>query len=215
MNQFALRMNVVGEYCEVFERLSAFLSKHCSTWLIVREKPEENDHLHLFMQSEKKVQALRSAFVRAFSELKGNEAYSLKECSPDYDDYLKYMCKGSSKDEQPVVAGYQGLDFGPDKFFDLHEAYWETNAMLNSTKRRKLEAAVRGTVVEQVEAACKAAGVLAYDREGIAKQYIRIYKGLKKPISIYHAKSVVNTVSVILDGGVNQEDILAADIAAR
>lgn len=215
MPNFALRLDVIGDTQELFSNISAWLSEVAESWLVVRENLENNDHTHMFIVSEKTIKAIRSSLVRRFKSHVGNEAYSLKQCAADYADYVQYMCKGAGEEFLPEVVSHQGLDYEPEQIAALHAAYWDRDAELNARKRARLEKSCKGSIVEQVEAACKRSKVAAYDRKGIALEYIRLYKAKRKGISIFHAKSVVNTVSLLLDDGVDNEEMLAADIAAR
>lgn len=213
MLEFALRLRCLQDFAVVAALLSAWLSGNATEYLAVRETLPDNDHIHVYLQTSKNAQALRKSFITKFPDLKGNEGYSLKACNTTPEEYVKYCCKGAAHGQAPVVVCRQSLVYTPDRIAELHEAYWATNLEIQAAKRRRL--LTRATVVEQVEAECKRTAVRASDREAIAKVYISLYVGLKKPISIFHAKSVLNTVSCLLEGGVDASDILAADIAAR
>lgn len=211
--EYALRLKCLQDFAVVAALLSAWLSGNGTEYLAVRETLPDNDHIHVYLRSDKNAQALRKSFLAKFPCLKGNEGYSLKVCNTTPEEYVKYCCKGAAHGQAPVIVCRQSLVYTPDKIADLHEAYWAVNIELQAAKRRRL--LTRATVVEQVEAECKRTAVLSMDREAIAKVYISLYVALKKPISIFHAKSVLNTVSCLLEGGVQASELLASDIASR
>lgn len=194
--QYALRVDYTAALHDV---LLSYLGKHADSYFFVLEgEGTTNPHVHGIFASSKKLAALRKAFQRDFS-MSGNSQYSLKQCQPDVSGYMRYMCKGISRDVGPVIWGYSGLVYGRAAIDDWHSAYWVNNAVLreNVNKRQKLED--RGNMVEQLEAQAKLLGYNGHDRMEIANLYISLYVDARKPISVFHAKSVVNTVCIALD----------------
>lgn len=178
--------------------MSTWLSKNCATYIVCRELAATNPHLHIYGDTELQYKGLQTSFRRAFPLHIGNESYSLKKCDGNYDDYLKYICKGDSKLEQPDIICRQGIDFTDAWIVQQHASYWVTNddLMKNAKKRDNLK--FRGTVVEQLEQACKEAKLDGHDRTAIAKLYVQKYVDARKPVNVFHAKGVVNTVCAIL-----------------
>ena len=171
-----------------------------------------NPHVHLIIDSDKKQQALRSSFVRAFAEWSGNTAYSLKLCDDDYHAYIRYICKGAGVGDAPVVWYRQGLLYTDALIQEAHAKFYVNQAAVleNARLKRKLEST---GIVEQVERECKKKKIKSHDRDGIARVYIRLYRDARKAINVFAAKAVVNTVSLLLDEGTSAEDLLAAKIA--
>lgn len=171
-----------------------------------------NPHVHLILDSDKKQQALRSSFVRSFAEWSGNTAYSLKLCDDDYHAYIRYICKGASSGDAPVVWYRQGLLYTDALIKEAHEKYYVNQAAIleNARHKRKLEST---GIVEQVERECKKKNIRSHDRDGIARVYIKLYRDARKAINVFAAKAVVNTVSLLLDSGTCAEDLLASKIA--
>lgn len=211
MIAYALRVDIKATADS--ELLSTWLSGVSTDFLVCREDHGGNDHFHVFLQSEAKLASLRQSFKRKFPNHIGNDGYSLKECDGEIEQYHNYMCKGPSEIQDPDICMRQGLLYTDEWVSERHDAYWVRNGELAraSTARKKL--ADHGNVVEKMELEAKRKGYTGRDREELAKLYIRMYAGAKKPINVFHAKGVINTVSVLLDE-VNV-DVLASEIASR
>lgn len=210
MVYYALRCDFDRDADE--RRLSDWLSNNCDSYLVVYEEVDgENPHVHAIASSAKALDALRKSFKRSFEEKRGNGAYSLKPCTGDIDAYVAYMCKGRSPEEGADVVVRQGFDFSEERVAAAHSRYWDTNERLRAAS--KARSAMSGaSLVEVIEKLCREEGVMAYDRKGIARVYIREMKKARKAINIFQAKAVVNGVSVALDdedGGAT-EDIVGA-----
>lgn len=203
---YALRM----DYEEADRQdLSAWLSSAGGAFLCVFETASgENPHVHAVIYSEKKLAALRKSFQRSFPGKNGNGAYSLKICDDDVDAYMRYMCKGASRDDPPVVLFQQGLDYTPELVEAAHGRYWVNADAIKANKRKRV---VCSTIVEELEKLCKDKGVRS--RDAIALEYVRLYKDGRKAINIFHGRGVVNTVAVLLDESGDVAQSLAAQIA--
>lgn len=187
-------------------------SNGCGSVLCVYEDHEgENPHVHLIIWSEKKLEALRKSFKRAFPEHVGNKGYSIKVCDDDTDAYMRYMCKGKDKNTLPRVVYRMGLDYTDDNIKRYHEQYWVNNDALMTNKRKRGE--LKLGLIERIEKICKDEGVRKNDREGIAKIYIRLYRDARKSINTFAARAVVNTVQILLDDTGDCMDELARQIA--
>lgn len=172
-----------------------------------------NPHAHLYGVAELSFRGLVSSFRRFFPDHVGNGAYSIKPCTSSVYDYWKYISKGASRDDLPDVIVRQGLRWTDEYIVELHAAYWMSNDELVRTGKKRDSLKLSGTVVEQVERLAKEAKVEGYDREAIARIYVKMYVEARKPVSIYHAKSVVNTVCAALSE--SSFDLLVSDIASR
>lgn len=207
--RYALRLDVFDT--DTFrKRVSDWLSASANAFLCVKELSNDNHHVHIIMDSVKSIKVLRSSLTRAFPECVGNKGYSLKVCDDDYDAYIRYICKGGSVDDPPVVWVKQGLRYSAADIADAHAKYWVNNAALveNSKKRARVE---KESIVEQVEKEAKKRGLKGHDRVELAKVYIRMFRDARKGINVFAAKAVVNTVSCLLEG--SGEDYLASKIA--
>lgn len=197
MVQYALRLDYVTQMYDV---LLSWLSVNCTRYFVVREvsDADQNPHLHSILYSEKSLNALRLSLKKSFKEYKGNSFYSLKQCDDDIDAYMRYMCKGVDKATLPEVWGYFGFHYTKASIQEYHDMYWVNNEALRRNKRKRGE--LEGNMVEQVERIAKAEGVTAWEKDKISKIYIRLYVAARKPINVFAARAVVNTVVCILDG---------------
>lgn len=194
------------------EKLSEWLSKNAEGWIVAYEEAGENKHVHAIVNSCKSIKQLRNAITYALPECKGNKGYSLKLCDDDHDAYIRYICKGEDVETPPVIWTRQGLDYTDKAIEEAWQMYWVNNEAIkeNAAKRAKV---AKENIVEQVERLCKAKGVRAYERSEIAKVYINLFRDARKGINVFAARAVVNTVSLLLDGGDGAKDCLANKIA--
>lgn len=212
MTQYSLR----ADYKEGDQALlSAWLSAIATVFLVVYEEHDgENPHVHCVFSSDKNLSAVRVSFKRKFTDKVGNGGYSLKECDENVDAYMRYMCKGDSKDNDPVVLIHQGQDYTEEKVKAAHDAYWVNNAALSENKKKRKAIPNCSTVIEKLEFVCKEKGVRKNDKQAIAAEYIKMMKDARKPINVFAAKAVVNTVCVLLDDSGEAAETLASIIAA-
>lgn len=195
------------------DKFLSWLTTVALAWIVVYEAESlENRHVHLILDSEKDIKQLRNSFTKKFPECAGNKGYSLKVCRDDYDAYIRYICKGSSPNEPPVVWSRQGLDYTDENIASAHAKYWVTHAALkeNSKKRARVE---KENIVEQVEREAKKLGLKEYQRDDVARVYIRLFRDARKGINVFAARAVVNTVCCLLEGGDKSETTLAQEIA--
>lgn len=207
--KFALRADVFEGFKA---RLIAWLSVVALGWIVAFETAGENRHVHLILDSCYDIKKLRNSFTHAFKECVGNKGYSLKLCDDDFDAYIRYICKGDDKDTPPVIWSRQGLGYTDAAIKLAHEMYWVNNDALiaNSKKRKAVE---KENIVEQVEKESKRLGIKAYDRVGVARVYIRLFRDARKGINVFAARAIVNTVCLLLDNGDSSETMLAQKIA--
>lgn len=210
MYRYALRADSTDG---VRENLVAWLVAVATTYFVVKENHDgENPHVHAYLESDKKLPALRKDFQRKFPGNQGNAGYSLKLCNDDVEAYGRYMCKGADRDTLPDVVARQGLVYTDEWVESMHEQYWVNNDALNTNKRKR---AKLGNVVERLELECKTKGIKWEDRSAIAREFVSMYKSAAKPINVFFARQVVNTVSCLLDDTGRAEEHLASEIASR
>lgn len=205
--RYALRVDVVEG---LKDKLSEWLSSVATGFIVARELEGDNDHVHCIIDSTKSIKQLRNSFTKKFPECTGNKGYSMKVCDDDHDAYIRYICKGKDKDTPPEIWTRQGLDYTEAALQEAWKKYWVNNAALkeNAKKRTRVETA---NIVEQVEKESKRLELKGFDREGVAKVYIRLFRDARKGINVFAARAVVNTVCCLLDG--SGEDHLAQKIA--
>jgi len=181
------------------------LDKDGGAYLVIKELESTNPHFHVVLHSVRKLAAVRQSLKRAMPELNGNGCYSVTLVK-DLAKYERYMAKGESDGVLPHVVAAHGLTYtSPDWIRETHDAYWTENAEIG--KKRK-----KAHMVEAVTAACKEAKYNWYDRENIARAYIRELVSRDKPINIFAAKACVNLIQVKLCPDDQALESLARDV---
>lgn len=197
----------------VREKLSSWLSQNASSFLVVYEDPNGNPHVHGIIQADcDNIRGIRQSFTRRFPELVGNSGYSMKLCDDNFDAYIRYICKGVDVDHPPVVWFRQGLDYSEEVVLAAHKKYYVNQAAVkeNAEKRAKVD---KESIIEQIEKECKRKKIKGYDRVEIAKVYLNLFRDARKGVNLFAAKAVVNTVSMLLEGGDAEKESLARKIA--
>lgn len=98
--------------------------------LVCKESADDevpNDHFHLFFEVTT-INSLRMYCKKNFQG--GNAVWSIKKCDDNFVDYLKYICKGTSKNDEPKIVLSDGYNIK-----ELHDQYWERNAELKEAVR--------------------------------------------------------------------------------
>lgn len=205
--RYAIRLDVQEH---MRKRVSEWMSSNGNAFIVAYEVSGDNKHVHAILDSVKSIKQLRNSLTHAFPECVGNKGYSMKVCDDDYDAYIRYICKGISAEEEPVIWCKQGLKYTAQDIVDAHAMYWVNNQAIqeNAKKRARVE---KESIVEQVEKAAKKAGLRDYERVEVAKIYIRMFRDARKGINVFAARAVVNTVCCLL--GDSAEDHLAQKIA--
>jgi hypothetical protein len=208
--RYAIRMDVNDG---MKARISKWMSSSGNGFIVVAENGAEgeNKHIHAILDSVKSIKVLRNSLTHSFPECVGNKGYSLKLCDDNYEAYIRYICKGVSVEEEPVVWCKQGLLYTAQHIQEAHDKYWVNNEALieNSNKRRKVE---KESIIDQVEKEAKKKGLRQGDRVEVSRIYIRLFRDARKGINVFAAKAVVNTVCLLLEGDC-AEDHLAYKIA--
>jgi len=194
-SEYAIRIDLVPNYSE--DDVQAFFtSLPDSTGFAVFEltnwESDENPHLHAYVRSTINSTNLRNKIRRVVWKAgTGNGSYSLKACD-DVGRYAAYCAKGAARDVIPVVLWTCGWTFNDAYMLEKHREYWSVNATLRAEKP------VKGPAVTRLLNACKEARVLSDDKTRIALEYIDMQLRDNKPINIFAARSICNTVSCLL-----------------
>lgn len=208
--RYALRIDLDGVDAAA---VVAFIARVAIAYLVARETVDgANPHIHAFLTSETKMAGMRKAVQRFLSGDRGNAGYSLKECAPEYDDYLTYICKGNSSTEMPEIVGKQGIEY-TDEWVAARHALYYVNREAIVGQRQKRKKITSATAVEKLEERCKEAGIVWNQKNEIAREYIRMCKQGRKAINVFSARSIVNAVAVALCPDDRAEIELAALIA--
>lgn len=194
--KYALRVDVIGDG---FKDKFGKWVKQFDGYIVAYEVAGDNKHVHCILDSAKTLKAVRSDFCRVMTECVGNKAYSLKVCDDDWEAYMRYICKGESAEVPPVIWFRNGLHYTEELIAAAWGKFYVNQAaVLADAKKRKAVEAL--SAVQLVERECKRMGIKGFDREGIARVYLRLWKDARKPINVFAGRAVVNTVSLVLDG---------------
>lgn len=159
--------------------LCAWLAKRGS-YFAVRETndKEENPHCHAVLVCEEgKIKTLRTAFTRAFPDLKGNGSYSLTVVK-DEDKYDRYMCKGAAEGELPDVVGRQGVKYTDSWIEEMNRQYWSLN--FKSMKNKYQKDGKKLSFLDFVVQECKKRRIDWNCDSDIARVYIELAATEKK-----------------------------------
>lgn len=177
-----------------FDSVKNFLVEKGYSGFAVRETTEggNNEHWHWYLEGDKyrNMQTFRVNLTKAVTVLKGNGAYSAKECDEEVEKYWRYMCKGEAEGAGAEVAWRHGMLWTDERIEELHQAYWAQNVQ---ARKRKLPA-----IADVVLEACKRAAVHWDDRREIFRQYIIELHKRDKPINLFQVKSNVNLLMIKL-----------------
>ena len=88
--------------------------------IIVREEGDRL-HIHSIISPIKTLSTFRQQFLKKYPNLKGNGSYSLEEVK-EYDNLIRYICKGNSKDDLPDVLYQKDINIE-----EMHQQYWKVN----------------------------------------------------------------------------------------
>lgn len=154
---------------------------------------EENPHVHAYVRTTMTSKNLRNKLVRAtWRAGTGNGSYSLKICDPSKrDQYAAYCCKGSAKDEVPCIVWLSGWIYQECWVHQMHKQYWDTNVKLRSIPKS-------GSLVTRLLALAKEQRVPWSDKTRLAELFIEMQIANHKPINVFSAKAVCQTVSCLL-----------------
>lgn len=123
---FAVRFHTDND-----QKVIEWAADHTAAFLVMEDATRT--HIQGVIKSDKTIRALRESIRREFDELAGNKGYSLKLCD---EDYINYLCKGPSKDEQeePIIL----LNTFVNNVMERHEAWWKVNARHKELKKKSV-----------------------------------------------------------------------------
>lgn len=195
----SIALRVDGEWSA---GLSAWLEKNQLSGLACREVLQDgsNPHVHLLLTCQKdlKLPALRKSLLNACPELRGNGAYSMTTVR-DEAKYVRYICKGASEHEMPVIVWQQYMC----DVEEMHDEYWREN-------KKKYKPSL--SVTEYVLQKCKDNGVGCEDRSKIAEFYVAEQVARGKCLNLFQIKGQVNLIQCMLDGSGKKIADFAAEI---
>jgi len=200
----ALRLDILHD--DNVQQLVALCDSLGGAYWIVREGGTANPHLHVHLTTKTKLNAVRQAFKRRFPGHSGNGHYSIKQCDADVEGYDRYLAKGESEGDDPIIIARHGVEYSLDNIKDWHARYWAVNQELMKKRRKKLA----GAVTDQLLQACLDKGIKS--RGGIGLEYLQLMKEANKAINTFAGKAAINTVWLALDDGNEARDVLLQEL---
>lgn len=192
---YAVRIDLIPDYDE--DAIQSFFDglPDCTgfaVYEVTNWESDENPHLHAYVRSTINSTNLRNKIRRVvWKSGQGNGSYSLKNCD-DLSRYAAYCSKGAGKGVHAVVIWQNGWQFTDEYFVEKHVEYWNVNATLREA------APAKGPMVTRLLMACKEAMVSSDDKHRIAIEYIDMQLRANKPINVFSARGVCNTVACLL-----------------
>lgn len=171
--------------------------KGMSGWCVREVAGADNEHWHWYLETDayKNIKAFRVALTRAVEDLKGNGAYSAKECDELVERYWQYMAKGDGHGQGVTAVWRHGLLWTDEKLEELHEAYWEENR----AKKPKLR-----HIDEVVLEKAKEGGLKWNEPYKLQKIYIKELFVRNKPINTFSVRSHCNLLALQLAPDVDE-----------
>lgn len=173
------------------EKLVKFCNKYYDEYLIIYEDKDGNEHYHVHGFTTCTMGTVRQQFRRMFPENSGNKGYELKECDDDVNAYLRYLAKGDSPDDMPVLIDYKGYEYDLDS---LHEQFWAEFNDRNGTydadfkKRKRLN---NDELVKQAMQLVKDKMIDARDKPRIYLCLREVFKSHDRILNLYRARDYV------------------------
>lgn len=196
MNFIALRADIVPDLA--LSALLAFIALWASSYLVVRESGDETgkDHLHavLVMDEKKNLQSMRMQLRRKFPCLVGNKALYSLAAVRDVEKYDRYMCKGASEEEMPVILGSLGLKYSLEYIEECHSNYWRLN--FQHQKDKKAAGKNKLSFTDFLEEEAKKRKILWTDVEKLRELYIELSIGENRrgQLNKNQCESIINVL---------------------
>lgn len=173
---------------------------------MVREVDAQRPHFQAYVKTMLKRGALTVRIKNALPEVKGNKCYSVGQREVENrEKYLRYLCKGVSSTQGPEVVLRCGLEFTDEWVRVEHGAYWEANAQLKKNNQSKK----LGLMDQLREYALTLSPTASDHRRKIADRYVQLCVEIEKPINVFYARQVVNTVCARLYPNYREELVQA------
>lgn len=134
------------------ERLRDVLNWCEGPYLVTKELGEngDNPHFHAVVYTAKEDKQVRNKCTKGIGG--GNKVFSCKK-APEPKRMEQYICKGT-REEPPVVAARQGIEYTDEYIKGKWEAYWVEHSLVE--RGRGGAAKARGSIPEQVQAEMEA-----------------------------------------------------------
>lgn len=119
-------MFTVRVHCKYVNDVTELFKSPLDQLFLVKEIDASRAHYQGLIKYENKIASLRQLLKYRCPELKGNGGYSVKQTSGEVDDYITYLCKGTSSDGPEIVINNLGIEDIDERYVK----YWEKNKEL-------------------------------------------------------------------------------------
>lgn len=162
----------------------------------------ERPHWHFILYWDKSPKRFRQLLKEAVPTAQGQSDYSFGEIKATkvYDSleaataaYERYMCHGKCEGDAVLVVSAVGVKYTPEWFRDQNKAFYAVQkAFMAERKKKEL------SLVEDMTEHCRSAGISG--KTEIAVEYCKRMCKANKPTNVFHARGVVNTVWMNING---------------
>lgn len=198
---FKLRIDIFAEEDKV--RMKEYVASVASAYLVVYEEKEDgrNPHCHAAFYTtfnEKKLRYLfRQKFMETHINVKGSHSLGeLWEGEENHVGHFRYLCKGVSVEEQPVVVAASGMLFTKEEIEKRHEEFWKENDNKpRKRKRVKEELSIEDEVLRQ----CREKKITVNNHRAVAEIILRTIRERRRGYTKYELERKVNMIMLQLD----------------
>lgn len=198
---YALRYTLID--AETDAGVLRWITQKSPGHLVIQHPADEDvqqDHWHALLWVNVKLDALRKNWSKLNPNVRGNQAYSLTEIKAKGEDdpveaYERYMCHAACEGSRVHVVSSSGIKYTEEWFVEQNQAFYAKRKEYKATQAKKAEAP---NLVNQLFETAFNAGLT--DRRDIALALVRMYAKQRRPLNTFYARSVVNTVWVLVHG---------------
>lgn len=191
MSGYAVRIHEVT--ADIRERLLEFVKKVDGSYVFVRETDANRSHYQGWVRCDMKQQTFRVRLKKMFPDCVGNKGYSVSNIR-DFEAYSTYILKGT-REELPDVLCYSGIELTEQTIADAHRAYWSKAEKPSKSNKAIVEEVTDWALAQGWE------GDMYQRQWDVAKQVCDTIVGKKKPLNMFYARGVFNSVMYRLDSG--------------
>lgn len=119
------------------------------------EGQDDREHLHIYIETNKKPKNFYQNFKNSFPTLKGNQRIQFKIAtsgSGTIEHAENYVCKGySSKyiESAAKIISYKG--YTQDDLINIHNRYWEINKSIKIKKKNKSNGSIISKIIDTLQ----------------------------------------------------------------
>lgn len=207
-----MRVDMVNE--ATGEKLVKYCNESFDEFLIVYENADGNEHYHVHGYSNARIATLRQQFRRKFPENSGNKGYELKECDDEVNGYLRYLAKGDSPQDMPVLIDYRG-QYDMD---DLHAKYWEEfereNGEFDPQFKRRKNVTTQMMLAEVADKLCDEWFDIT-DKPRVLALMFDVWQSYGKVLNLYRARDYYYELAYKLAPSVDSKFALCAALTEK